>query len=867
MKTVKPQRLSLLSRTYEHRGACHFSVAAILFFDLEQPRRLLTEMSLWKAVGPELGKDAALDAALPKARAEYLVTGFAFPPGGKPAIACAPRAVVGGEAKVLHAIGERFWGDGGVATAPVPFQRMPLGWENAYGGPGFEQNPLGKGASPLPGKALRPLPNVEDPRRPIRSPRDRPPPIGFGPIDATWPQRAGKQGTYDKRWLEREFPGFPLDLDWTFFNVAPEDQWREAPFRPDEPFAFEFMHPERSRLGGQLPGAVARCFLGRKGVADGKLLELPLRLDTLWFFPHLLRGVMIFHGATPVAEDDGADVLHLVAAIEEAGKPRSVEHYQEVLEGRLDDDASASTLLREGDLVPDWPGLAAFLDPDPADPDDEEEGLLERNQDRAGEYQLAQLRAQLAAAGVEPSLVQLPNLDVGDPVGQVSIDDPEKMASQIEAAQAKVEAAIVQAESEAERQKGVLRENLRGLGLDPVKVLDAPEAGGPPKIDARAELERLREAGVSSEQAAELEERFLQLEQQVREAYRLTAHHAVAAGVPAPEAARALREALCAALAAAESLDGRDLTGADLSGLALPGARLAGAFLERANLRGANLRGADLSRVVLARADLTGADLTGARLREANLGAATLHGAALCDADLTEAVLAKADLSHADLGGANLDQADLSEATLRGARLSDVRGHELNLIQVDLSGVRLRGADLTKAVFIECTVEGADFTSAHLESVVFLKARGRGAVFRGAWMAGACCVDGCDLEQADLREAFLDGANLRGTRLAGAHFTGAHLNGADLSEADLRGAELSGIAARESRWVRTDLTGASLAGADLMAALLQKATLSGADLQRASLYQADLARVTIHERVKLDGANLKKVRVQPARER
>ena len=107
MKTVKPQRLSLLSRTYEHRGACHFSVAAILFFDLEQPRRLLTDVSLWKAIAPELGKDAALDAAMPKARAEWLVTGYAFPPGGKPAIACAPRTVVGGQAKALHAIGDR----------------------------------------------------------------------------------------------------------------------------------------------------------------------------------------------------------------------------------------------------------------------------------------------------------------------------------------------------------------------------------------------------------------------------------------------------------------------------------------------------------------------------------------------------------------------------------------------------------------------------------------------------------------------------------------------------------------------------------------------------------------------------------------
>ena len=44
-----------------------------------------------------------------------------------------------------------------------------------------------------------------------------------------------------------------------FFNVASEDQWREGPFRADEPYRLEFMHPERSRIEGSLPGAVARC--------------------------------------------------------------------------------------------------------------------------------------------------------------------------------------------------------------------------------------------------------------------------------------------------------------------------------------------------------------------------------------------------------------------------------------------------------------------------------------------------------------------------------------------------------------------------------------------------------------------------------
>src|SRR5512142_2515926 len=148
MKVVKPQRLSLLSRTYEHRGAIHLSVAGVLLFDLDAPRRLFTEVTLWKLLPAELGPAAALDEVMPKARGEFLVTGSAFPPGGKPAIACAPRAVVGGVEKTLRVVGDRFWQDG-VPTDPVPFQAMPLGWERTFGGPGHAPNPLGKGAEPV----------------------------------------------------------------------------------------------------------------------------------------------------------------------------------------------------------------------------------------------------------------------------------------------------------------------------------------------------------------------------------------------------------------------------------------------------------------------------------------------------------------------------------------------------------------------------------------------------------------------------------------------------------------------------------------------------------------------------------------------
>ena len=70
--------------------------------------------------------------------------------------------------------------------------------------------------------SVRLLPNLEDPREMVRTPNDRPAPAGFGPLDATWPQRTALMGTYDDRWLREDFPGLPKDLDWAAFNALPQ---------------------------------------------------------------------------------------------------------------------------------------------------------------------------------------------------------------------------------------------------------------------------------------------------------------------------------------------------------------------------------------------------------------------------------------------------------------------------------------------------------------------------------------------------------------------------------------------------------------------------------------------------------------------
>ena len=125
MKVIKPQKLALLTRAFEFGKEFLLSVAVVVFFPFDEPRKLLSEVDLWKFAPGELGKDAALDACMPKKRAEFLVTGRAYTRDGQAAMACAPRAQVGSLDKTLWVVGNRVW-KFGAPTRPEPFTEMPI---------------------------------------------------------------------------------------------------------------------------------------------------------------------------------------------------------------------------------------------------------------------------------------------------------------------------------------------------------------------------------------------------------------------------------------------------------------------------------------------------------------------------------------------------------------------------------------------------------------------------------------------------------------------------------------------------------------------------------------------------------------------
>jgi uncharacterized protein YjbI with pentapeptide repeats len=853
MKTVKPQKLSVLVSPFEAGGQKHLCITTMLAAPFDAPESPIHEATLWRMLAKQLGPDVPVDLCRPKPAAEVVVVGSAYP-RHPPQVACSVRLALGRIDKTLWVVGDRTWGVAGVASDPIPFTSMPVSWANAFGGPGFADNPAGKGLLPL--GEVHPLPNVEDPKRLLRSRGDRPAPAGFAPLDLMRPERYSKVGTYDRAWRENQYPGLPLDFDFAFYNSAPLDQRLDGHFQGDETFTIENMHPTRAVIEGRLPSFVPRAFVNLRG---GELREVPMRMDTLQLYPDALTMVVLYRGVTPIVEDDASDVLHLVAACDAPGALRPIEHYRAVLEERLDMKRAAEASLRQGDLMPPGPAAKVRFD-EIGDPDlrAQPEQLRAQNAHRKASRALEAQRQQLIARGEDPDKylpkaippLRTPTIE--------SVEDHDAWRAELREEAAKTRERAAEAREKAQNER-------RG--------------SGPPKLSAFGEIEKLRRLAAEARRAGkpnrEVEARLAdpdfaaklrRAEEAQREMYRKHAHERGAA----PPADAALTERARIELPAGAQggvrFEERDLTGIDLHGLDLRGVDLHKAFLESADLSGCDLRGANLTQTVLARAKLDGADLTGANLAGANLGKASLTGVKLeGNVDMTGAVLVGADLTRGSLRGARLDRVDFSEAKFTDTDFSGVVGEGVTFTKADLRGLKLAGASLRKSSFLDVDATGVDFSGTDLTAATFQGAKVSRAIFRGATLQKLRAVRGSIFDGADFRGAKLVRANLRFMSLVGCDFAGAEMDHADLTECDLQEASFYRAVARGARFVKADLRRANLTSANLMRTLMGRANLRGANLTGANLFRADLCRAEVDRGTITKDANLTQIRFVEAR--
>jgi uncharacterized protein YjbI with pentapeptide repeats len=866
MKVIKPQTLSLLTRPFEFRRQFWLGCAAIAFLPIGETPALLPETAMWPFLSEELPPDQPLDAVIPKVLTEVVAIAHAYAPGGTPVPLVEVGIQLGPLIKMLSVCGDRLLNRSQV-TRPVPFATMPIDWKHAFGGKGFADNPIGKGAAPIDGTdgQIRAVPNVVDPLLDREAHRT---PSSFAPVAQMWPARAQMAGTYDDTWLKQDFPGFPRDIDWRFFNIAPWDQWLPNWLAGDETYAFKNLHPAQPLLRGRLPGMAPRLFVIRKGQEDDSFEEIPLTLTTIWCFPHRERLVLVHHGQARLAEEDGSDIARIVLGADRLGALRPVEDFRGVMVKRMDRKDGAFYALRDQDLV-----LAELLPPAVTNADAAPSPLqqiLARNVRRA-ERESAASRDKMRALGLDPDKFLSPP----PPPPVLTMPTLEELPAIMAAAEAQAKAEKEKAEAAATAKKAEAAAQLAASGMpdEEIKKLLDGKPKGPPTFSVatmQSQIDAIRATGHLTPEA-ELQlaspETIAQLrtaEREIRNSYRLTAQHQDRADTLPAERSAEIRRLVSGDAADARAL--YDLHGADLSGLDLSGIDLSGVCMDGANLTGTSFANAKLVNAVLAHSRMEGCVLDGADLTGANLGKARFLGATFDRATLRKAVLAGADLTNASLVGADLEGADLTDTITAGADFSNVRASGVLAIKLSLRGFHAAGIVLTKAKFIECDLEHANLADAALEQAVFLECNLANARFSGARLRKAVFVKQCSLANADLSGADLTEANLRETDLRGANLDGANIERADLSGADLTGAVLTRVCAIGSRLIAADLRQADLSFANFSNADLSRADLRGADLTEVSVYEANLPRTKLDRDTRRSGMFRTRVRYLPVYE-
>ena len=219
---------------------------------------------------------------------------------------------VGPVRKVVRVFGERRWKRSLLrkgTTEPLPFERVPLIWEHAFGGTdvtpedpkhhGAEsRNPVGRGfrarGTKLPWEDEL-CPALEDPDDPTGGPGRDGEPAGFGPIGRGWMPRREYAGTYDERWVSERLPLLPDDFDDRFHNAAPLDQICPRYLRGGEPVELVGCVPE-----GKVSFALPRLTPAFETRLRTRTESAPMVLETVSLDTDARRLTLLYKGKVRV---------------------------------------------------------------------------------------------------------------------------------------------------------------------------------------------------------------------------------------------------------------------------------------------------------------------------------------------------------------------------------------------------------------------------------------------------------------------------------------------------------------------------------------------------------------------------------------
>jgi uncharacterized protein YjbI with pentapeptide repeats len=903
MKRIAPFQIDIRDSIFEHGRVQYCSISAtlcthLLTGEVQLPFTYFEQIAEYQQEGINL------DLGMPKPQGEFLVTGSFHAPGGAQITKSEVSITVGACQKKLLVFGKRQWQDG-FASPPDFLTPVSLGYSSAYGGKQYAQNPIGMGCNDGV------LPLLEHPDQRITRASQQPPPAAMGVIGLDWPQRNRFLGTYDSRYMQRSFPGHPADFDWHHFLAGAEDQRIKEFWQGNESFSLINMHPEYQLIEGRLPGLKPRCFLTHSlRSTDSVFGELPLQLDTLWFFPEKLLVLQIWRAVLEVNDDEASAIHHLLACYEDGRQVnREPQYYHQALKRRLENDDPLSNSLTTADLIPEGHQSAIELLQKTAYADSKPSALTANIAAREAslreqvDNQLAEAMAQAKEDIAKTDTPDQQPIDLDsflDQAKKLPPDaDQQELTNQLEAilpgitkgdAQAidlkdfsfskidQIMEAVAAFSDKKEKVAKALAKEEIAKAKDNIQQQLLTEQNGLKNLpqEARQSLEEQLAQLVAIDldtpppsplprvRAGDILAQLDPIDPMIAEAMQhlqslQEAGHVHTASNDLQEQIDALYGTRKAEMEERFHQAERDFKTAYILGAqfmpagtsphALPLDEVREQFFQ-VLARGESLNNRDWACIDLHGTELDGIDLSGCFLEQVDFRGTKLTKANLKGAILTRALLDNADLSEADLSEANVGAVSARGTIFRGADLTGAKLSRATLTEADFSKAKLEGVET-----LEFDISDAIFDQACLPRITCIRRHLRGTRFQDTAMTGAIFFE-CSLEETDFTRAILRQSVWADCALHNIRFDQADLGSAcfvatEEGKTILSEVHFPGSCLERSTMQNLQLPHCNLSGAKLSGALFNGCDLSGANLMQAQALQTQFRKAN------LNGANLK----------
>lgn len=854
MKVIKPLKIGALHKTYSFQFTHYFVSAPVVFFDMgidtkekdvHSPYGVLLENLQWPLVQKQLGTQI-LDMVMPKQNAEIMLAGSAWNPQFIENPESNQDATVGIQMaemeKRLTVKGNRSWNKGLMGyklSKPDAWESVLIHDQTAYGGEGYQDNQLGVGYKTKDKQII--APNIEDIDVAVRKPGKNIAPAGFGTIDVNHSQRAKYNGNYQsKDWLENHFPNLAPDTDFRLFQAARQDQQFNGYLRGDESYKLANLVKGHPLFEGTLPGVKARSFVQFRQQTSSEsdnFYEIPLNLDTVWLFPDINLGAMIWHGQTETQELDGKDIRTSLLAYEAlADQPRTKDHYFDEMLRRENQEKAIEAMLDDAPLSPlKTPEQLA------AEQREIEEEIAEMQALQKEQQEQFIDDAKAANGGQLPPGFKTPELEKPQVlVSKKALQRGSFSGAAIMAEVAKQKAVAEQQQKEMEKQLAEAQElqEKQLKNLDPKKVTAIKEKGNvADKINELQEMSKHNSVDLDDEQLKLLEAQKFKAQQ-----YSMTP----ISDWPEDEYADEKREIFLNALNTGEVMARRNWSGANLSNLELRDLDLSGCNLENCNLENTILDGANLSRVGLLGSKLSSASFKGCNLTEANLSSTVAQFTNFDGANLSQALMMKTNMENCHFKSCDMRLCVVFESRLYRCQFSSSQFTKLSIVNSTLVDSDLNGIEAEMFVVMNCQFDLSRLTQMKLERCAWLECQFKVCSFaqselKKCQFSGDANLSGANMSQMKASQCGFRRINGRFWYATDSQLTECDLGDSDFHHGNFKNANLTRSVLSDARFMSCKFNKANFFGA-----LLRATQLTNCQLKDSNFYQADALMAVVY---------------------